>query len=127
MPDKSVAQKMLIKPGNRVLILNSPEGYMSTLGDLPEEVQVFTSPQEKVDILQVFVQSRTEVEIIFKEARKWLDPKSIFWLSYPKGSSGIKADINRDIIFEIAKKHGFAGVAMISLDETWSGFRCKEV
>jgi hypothetical protein len=127
MLDKSIAQKMLIKKGNKVLILGSPQQYLSKLGDLPDGVQVLTQPEGKVDILQVFVRSKDELEKSLGEVKNWLGPKSIFWLSYPKGSSKISTDINRDIIFEIVKKSGFIGVAMISLDETWSGFRCKEV
>jgi predicted CoA-binding protein len=127
MPEKSIAQKMLIKKGNKVLILNPPEGYLSILGDLPEGVEIFSKPAGKMDVVQVFVKSKEGVDKIFEEARNWLEPKSVFWVAYPKGTSGVKTDINRDIIWEIAKKRGFSGVAMISLDEIWSGFRCKEV
>jgi len=54
-----------------------------------------------------------------------LGPKGILWATYPKGTSGVKADINRDIIREYARTIGLEAVALVSIDETWSGLRLK--
>lgn len=40
-----------------------------------------------------------------------------------KGTSKIKADVNRDIIAEYVRTIGLAGVAMISSDDTWPALR----
>ncbi len=40
MSDKSIAQRMFIKSGNRVIILNAPEGYTQTMGEIPEQVNI---------------------------------------------------------------------------------------
>ena len=42
MSEKTVVQKLLIKEGYRVLIVNAPEGYVASLGDLPAGVAVAT-------------------------------------------------------------------------------------
>ncbi|EMP08588.1 hypothetical protein LEP1GSC124_1301, partial [Leptospira interrogans serovar Pyrogenes str. 200701872] len=38
----------------------------------------------------------------------------------PKKSSGTKTDLDRDHGWELLSKKGYEGVALISLDETWS-------
>ena len=49
----------------------------------------------------------------------------IMWVTYPKGTSKIKADINRDIIREIAPSFGLEAVAIFSVNEDWSALRLK--
>ncbi|MCS4538947.1 MAG: hypothetical protein HYY67_08835 [Thaumarchaeota archaeon] len=49
----------------------------------------------------------------------------MLWVTYRKGSSKIKSDINRDSIYEYALSVGLQGVAMIAVDENWSALRMK--
>ncbi len=56
-----------------------------------------------------------------------LKPGGLLWLTYPKGTSQFKVDINRDSIRAYAESNGFKTVAMISVDETWSALRLKVV
>ena len=49
----------------------------------------------------------------------------MLWVTYRKGSSKIKSDINRDSIYEYALSVGLQGVAMIVVDENWSALRMK--
>jgi len=51
--------------------------------------------------------------------------KAMFWVSYPKGSSKIKCDINRDIMWDLCIPLGFHPVSLVSLDEKWSAVRMK--
>jgi hypothetical protein len=56
-----------------------------------------------------------------------LKADGLFWVTYPKGTSKIKADVNRDSIAAYAKSIGLQAVTMISIDDTWSGLRLKIV
>jgi hypothetical protein len=48
-------------------------------------------------------------------------------VSYPKGTSKVNTDINRDTIGLYAQSIGLQPVAMISIDDTWSALRLKIV
>jgi hypothetical protein len=48
------------------------------------------------------------------------------WISYPKGTSKMETDINRDIIWKIGEGLGLKPVAMISIDPIWAAFRLKK-
>jgi hypothetical protein len=54
-------------------------------------------------------------------------PKGLLWITYPKGASRIKVGINRDSISAYAQTIGLTGIAMISIDDTWSALRLKEL
>lgn len=127
MAEKSVAQKLQIKDGRSVLFVNQPPGYSALLGELPATVQVVDEPREPVDIVQVFVASRSELEQQLPRLKALLHPKSMLWVTYRKGTSKTKTDINRDTIYAYALTLGLEGVAMIAIDQDWSALRLKVV
>ena len=127
MPDKSVAQKLLFKETYTVLLLNEAADYRKTLGALPAKVTILTEANGLVDLAQVFITSKKEMEAALKKLRTSLKPSALLWLTYPKGTSKVKADINRDIIREYVEANGFKTVALISVEDTWSALRLKMV
>ena len=54
-------------------------------------------------------------------------PYNVFWIAYPKGTSTIKTDINRDTIRETAQEYGLKTVTAVSIDNTWSALRFRPV
>lgn len=125
MSDKTVAEKLLIKSGYKVLIVNAPEGYEKILTDLPQGVKILEKLDKNVDLIQLFVNTLAELEAELKALKPLLKPAGILWLSYPKKTSKIKADINRDSINAYAITIGLQGVSIVSIDDTWSALRLK--
>ncbi len=127
MSEKSIVQKLTIKPGRKVLFVNPPKGYEALLGNLPENVTVLKKPIEPINVIQVFVTSKQELEKQLKVLKPVLAPKGTLWVTYPKGTSKIKTDINRDIIRKYAESIGLKAVAMFAVDEVWSALRLKAI
>jgi hypothetical protein len=75
--------------------------------------------------VQLFVASRKELEAQLGKLKGVLTPKGLLWVTYPKGTSKVKADINRDSIREYAQSLGLEAVAMVSVDDNWSALRLK--
>jgi hypothetical protein len=69
--------------------------------------------------------TKIEQKFCFHELKKFLKPEGLLWVTYHKGTSKIKTDINRDSIAEYALSLGLKPVAMISVDEDWSALRLK--
>lgn len=125
MSDKTIVQKLLIKPGQRVLITNPPAGYDKHAGDIPAGVTIIHEPQAPVDVIQAFIRSRKELEAQLPVLKSIMAPKTILWIAYYKGTASVKTDINRDTINAYAMTMGLQGVAMIAVDDDWSALRLK--
>ncbi len=127
METASLIKKLRIQPGQRLLILNIPEGYISTLGQLPEGVEVIDMPNGVFDFVQVFVKSISELEKQAPVAIKAVKYDGLLWICYPKQSSGIKTDINRDTGWSVVQKAGLRPVTQVAIDDTWSALRFRPV
>jgi hypothetical protein len=127
MSDKSIAQKLFIKTGNKFLLINPPQGYLAQIGELPDGVIILSDSSCLVEVIQVFLAKRAELEAQLPRLAGLLAPNGIIWVTYHKGTSKVKTDINRDTINAYAHTLGLEGVAMISIDEDWSALRLKLV
>jgi hypothetical protein len=127
MSDKPVAQKLQIKPNRTVLFVNAPMGYEAKIAPLPEGVFVVKKPAGHVDCIQLFVESRADLERWVPELKKHVGSAGMFWVTFRKGSSGAKAGVNRDIIHEYAHAVGMQAVAQVAIDDDWSALRLKIV
>ena len=54
-----------------------------------------------------------------------IEPDSVLWFAYPKGTSKIKTDINRDTLRETGEQFGITTVTAVSINETWSALRFR--
>jgi hypothetical protein len=124
--DKPLAQKLQIKPGQRVRLINAPRGYAGRLSPLPDGAVLVRKDGASADVIQLFVDSRAELEDTLALAKAALSgPQGSLWVTYYKGTSKIKTDIHRDSINAYAHTLGLEGVAMVSIDDDWSALRLK--
>ena len=123
---RPLANKLYIREGYRIAILNPPAGYSQLLGELPENVTVTNSVEGEFDVIQFFVTKRKKLEEELSELRNALRPGGLVWVSYPKGNQ-LDADINRDSIAAYAETIGLKAVAQVSVDDIWSALRFKVV
>ncbi len=124
MPGSSVADKLRIKPGQQVLIMNAPDGFIQALG-LPAGTRLHTSADGTFDFVLLFAHSKAEVDNEGKKAIHSLKPGGMLWIAYPKKSSKIKTDITRDVGWDSIRNAGMEGVSLIAIDDTWSAMRFR--
>ena len=73
----------------------------------------------------VFVNDKKQLLAFLKQHPKRIENDSVLWVAYPKGTSKMTTDINRDIIRNIAAEYGLSTVTAIAIDDTWSGLRLR--
>ena len=125
MVSTTLAQKLNIRAGNIVALLNAPKGAADLLKPLPDEVEVVTSAKDKVDVILSFVKSRDELEKSGKALKSILDGNTILWFAYPKKKGRTASDLTQDQGWQIIYDLGYEGIASIAIDETWSGLRFR--
>lgn len=121
---KSVAQKMGIKPGQRLLIVNAPDGYGAILGELPDGVEVAHDHElPPFDLIQYFCTERAAYERDFPLLRDALTTAGMLWVSWPKKAAKMNSDLDENIIREFGLANGLVDVKVIAVDERWSGLK----
>lgn len=126
MTEKTIPEKLQVKAGKTFRVIGQPESTRQLLAQLPQGA-AFAADDEPADVVLIFVKSMEEVKTTIPLNDQVLKPDGIPWLAYPKKTSAIKTDLDRDIIWRYLNTIGWTGVAMIAIDDTWSGFRMKKV
>src|SRR5580658_1310926 len=89
----TIAKKLQMKPGHYWLLYNAPANYLSLLEPLPEGAAVSYSTNGDFDGVQLFVKNSHELKDSLEVVMPLLKPESVFWITYPKKTSGIETDL----------------------------------
>ena len=122
MLESAIAKKMKLKSGLKAAVINAPENYVDTL---KHDTVLSPTLRGKFDWIQIFVRSRSELEVLAPKAAKALRPESMLWISFPKGSSGIQTDLTRDKGWESLHTLDLKWITLVSVNETWSAFALR--
>ncbi|HXN79195.1 MAG TPA: hypothetical protein VN965_10520 [Candidatus Dormibacteraeota bacterium] len=79
----SMAKKLRLAAGQRVAVLNAPEGYGDLLNPGPAEIGTRLQPY---DVVQLFVNSADELRRLGPDAIRAVKPDGLLWITYPKGA-----------------------------------------
>jgi hypothetical protein len=120
-----LAKRLQIKAASRVLLVNEPDGYRQTLGGLPDGVELQTSGGTGFDVVQAFVVNSADLDRRWPEAVAALRDGGVLWISYPKKTSGVDTDLDRDTLRRRLEGTGWRPVSQISVDEIWSALRFR--
>lgn len=75
----------------------------------------------------VFINNNKEFVHFLETQLQKIEPDSVLWFAYPKGTSKIKTDINRDAIRTTGEQFGITTVTAISVNDTWSALRFRPI
>ena len=84
LDETSLAKKLGIKEGKRVLLLDPPLGFARKLEPLPEGVGISTRPNGQQDIIVLFASSRAVLVELFPKANHVLAPRGALWAAWPR-------------------------------------------
>lgn len=123
MSDKPLAEKLQVKHGRRLALVDVPIGLDLALGpEVPRAEMV-----EGAEVVLCFAGSVAELARTLPALVPRLAPGAILWLGYPKLGTALASDIQRDVIHRYAPTIGLDCVAQIALDPVWSALRLKRV
>lgn len=123
----ALAKKLLIKPNSRWLLYNSPAHYTELLEPLPEGVTLLSAIGGGFNGIQLFVKNSTELIENLKLIAPLVNNDTVFWVIYPKKSSGIASDLEMTSSWDELGKYGLNGVAAAAVDATWTALRFRPI
>lgn len=115
----NLAKKFQLRVGQSLMLVNPPAGYWNFLSS--EDIDI----ADKSDAVLIFTNSLAEVAEIVSPALESVSGDNLVWVAYPKGSSGVKTDVNRDRLWETMKPTGWRPVRQIAVDNVWSALRFR--
>ncbi len=118
-----LAKKLGIKEGHIVLLVNEPSHYILLFEDMPEVNYVENPPRESIDFIHLFCTRKVDFEKQSLQLKPALKMTGMLWVSWPKGSSKIETDLNRDYIREYLLENGLVDVKVCAVDQDWSGLK----
>lgn len=117
-------KKLGIKQGYTMMTVNEPEHYFELLGELPGNVILMKSGSEgTADFIHLFAENEQVLHDSFPPLKKKLKKEGLLWVSWIKGSSKMKTDINSNDVRELGLELGLVDVKVCAVDKDWSGLK----
>src|SRR2546430_6212336 len=95
---RSLVDKLGIKPGTRIAIVNPPRGYRATLGTLPPGVTVASAVRGQPPFIHFLTDSRGVFQRSLPKLLAALTPDGALWSSLPQKSSGVRTDVTANLV-----------------------------
>src|SRR5262245_60972617 len=118
---RSLADKLGIKPGQRVCTIGAPAEYRRLVSPLPADVTIAAGRAKSPDLVHLFARQRTILASELVRLRPSIPEATPVWVSWPKKASGVATDITEDVIRAVALPLGFVDIKVCAVDEVWSG------
>jgi hypothetical protein len=77
----------------------------------------------KIDFALIFAVSENQLNGILNDVMPSLKDGSKFWVAYPKTTSKIATDLNRDCSWNRLTSSGYESIERVELDHVWSAMR----
>ena len=116
-PGRTAAQKMGIREGCTVGLIDPPADYLKVIGELPDGVEFEEDSRRACTVTLWFVHDPGEYEAALP-SRRALAAKSRLWIIWQKGR---RDGLNGNFVRQAALAMGLVDYKICSLDGVWSG------
>jgi hypothetical protein len=116
-----LAKKLGIKPQSKIAFFDLPADIKTTLHEALSECE--SAKDGQLDFAMIFIKSQAEMKEQFPTFARRLAPAGMLWVSWPKKSSGIAADLNENDVRRIGLAAGLVDIKVCAVNEVWSGLK----
>lgn len=117
-------QKLGIKDGSRVALLNAPVGFDDVLGELPPRVSTRTRATGEADVIVLFATKFSRLQPQFRKAMAMMPSDGgKLWVAWPKKAAKMDTDLDENLIRDFGLAEGVVDTKVCAIDATWSGLR----
>ena len=113
-------KKLGVKEDSTVALVDAPDGFVTTLGELPKGVTVQTATGDGAQVTLWFVQSLDAFEEGIERMAQ-VAGNGRLWVCWPKKASGIVTDVTQNHIRSSGLATGLVDFKICAIDATWSG------
>jgi uncharacterized protein YdeI (YjbR/CyaY-like superfamily) len=126
--NQNILEKLQLKEEKNLLIQGLPSSVEKQFAKLSYNKNLTPLLKtRKIDFALIFAINQLQLNNILKEVFSALHPESKLWIAYPKTTSKIVSDLNRDASWEILSKNDYEAVRQVTLDHVWTAMRFKKL
>jgi Protein of unknown function (DUF3052) len=117
-----LAQKLGIKEGFVIGLVNPPENLPELLMPLPTSVTL-SSVSTGADMIHFFTNNIEELSKGLTEYRNLIKQDGAIWVSWYKKAAKLPTEITEDTVRDVALPLGLVDIKVCAVDEKWSGLK----
>lgn len=127
MSTQSFFEKLQLKDEKNLLIQGLPSSIEKQFAKLSYAKNVTPLlKSRKIDFALVFAVNHNQLCNILNEIFPALHSDSKLWIAYPKTTSKIASDLNRDCSWQILSDNDYESVSEVTLDHVWTAMYFKK-
>lgn len=117
-------KKLKIPAEAELVLLEAPEWFAAELADYGSVRQRIgkNSPRWVMVFIKNLEELKQQTELVLSA----LAPDGVLWIAFPKKSSGIKTDLDRDTAHRALQGLPAQWLSLVALDKTWSAFALRK-
>jgi hypothetical protein len=128
MSMQSLFEKLQLKDEKNLLIQGLPSSIEKQFVKLSYSKNVTPLLKiKKIDFALVFSISSNQLWGILREVFPALHIQSKLWIAFPRTTSKIASDLNRDCSWQTLANQGFEGTGEVELDHVWTAMQFKKL
>ena len=104
------------------MLVNFPDDVRAELSNALAECSI-DDRKSSLDFVMLFTRSRSELTKEFRRMARQLAPAGMFWVSWPKKSSGVATDVDGNVVREVGLSAGLVDVKVCAVSDVWSGLK----
>lgn len=127
MSHQSLFEKLELKDERNLLIQGLPSSIEKQFIKLSYSKNVTPLLKlKKIDFALVFAINVNQLNGILREVIPALHNEGKLWVAYPKTTSKISSDLNRDCSWSVLTQNQYETIALVALDHVWSALQFKK-
>jgi len=122
----TLIQKLKTKAGT-LAVINSPKDILTEFKSFKPASSIPAGAKDSFDFVLLFATNSMELKLEWKRIIPALKNDAVFWVAYPKKSSGMPSDLAGMSSggWTVHEGSPWQPVASASIDDTWTGVRFK--
>ncbi len=117
----SLPRKLGLSEESRLLLVAAPGGF-DPLAPVTATVHR-RAGADPYDVVLLFVRDRAALVRRFEPLTGRIVVNGALWVAWPKKASGVRTDLDENVIRDHGLEVGLVDVKVIAIDSTWSGLK----
>jgi hypothetical protein len=118
-----LVKKLGIKPDASLLFVGAPDDFEPLLVGMPTGVRPKRGGTAAADLTIWWPASVRDLQSRMAAIEKRIAPGGSIWIAWAKKASGVKTDLNENVIRDAGLAHGLVDYKVCAISDIWSGLK----